>query len=302
MGLFFNTIHIRKNEKVTVESLQQYYCALMEEQGFRLADKEEDAAISLFLYDPGSEWISICGDSIEFGSEEAVPEFCAPLSKRFSADVLAVGDYDSDYMFLNLVNIDEGVNAWANVGMADAFGIQRETDLEAWEKILKDHRNFVDALAAMDEGGFAEDALESLEPLFGLAAQQGMFCPLLVGEEEYEGVVTLLFSYAEKKDKEEEPVLKSLGSISRTYEMGRDQCVFVVNKGGASKGLAVAFTGNYVEHEDITFKNVQLEFNIDTRYGTRDVRQVALEKRQNTKGEWMLFPLPRTTRVLKGIL
>ena len=192
MGFFFNNIHICKNEKVTVQAVQDYYRTEYGALGFKEVQNEEDADVRLYIYNPGSRWISVCGDRVEFESEDMIAEYCTSLSEAFLADVLAVGDYDSDFMLLNLVNAEEGFDAWAGVGEAEMFGIERETDWEAWGEKVTDAEAFEAAIEGYD--AFAEDALEALEPLLGLAPQQGMFCPQLVEEGEYEGAIVLYFS------------------------------------------------------------------------------------------------------------
>ena len=68
-----------------------------------------------------------------------------------------------------------------------------------------------------------------------------------------------------------------------------DACVMAVNRGGASMGLTVVFTGSYVEREEITFSEVQLEYQFDTRRGTRKILPVALEKRRLPDGTWAYY-------------
>ena len=43
-------------------------------------------------------------------------------------------------------------------------------------------------------------------------------------------------------------------------EIGRSHCVFVNNKGGGSKGIAVQFQGDYIENDEITFEDVVFEY------------------------------------------
>ncbi|MBR5745907.1 MAG: hypothetical protein IKX92_01455 [Clostridia bacterium] len=70
-------------------------------------------------------------------------------------------------------------------------------------------------------------------------------------------------------------------------EIGKDQCCFVINTGGKSKGIAIAFSGSYIEKEDVRFRDVQLEYSLDQH--PRKTIPLSLEKKQTQTGQWIYY-------------
>ena len=70
-------------------------------------------------------------------------------------------------------------------------------------------------------------------------------------------------------------------------EIGKDQCYFVVNTGGKTKGVAIAFSGSYVEQEELRFRDVRLEYALDR--SPRKTIPLSLEKKQTQTGQWVYY-------------
>ena len=67
--------------------------------------------------------------------------------------------------------------------------------------------------------------------------------------------------------------------------MGKAKFITAINIGGASKGIAISFTGKYVESGEIEFKDVQLEYGFADR--ERKIIPLTLEKVQAKNGNWI---------------
>ena len=134
---------------------------------------------------------------------------------------------------------------------------------------------------------FAEDALDSLEPLLGLKHGQGRFCDERIPEDFIKGVRTVYYVLPESASKSEPPRLALGVNGLMPCRIGECSIISAINKGGKSRGLAVAFSCGYVEKEDIRFREVQLEYKFD-RY-PRPTIPLQMEKRQTQTGQWIYW-------------
>ena len=301
MGLFFSNIHIRRNDRTSVETVREFCVDILEKKGFRQVESEEVSDVALFLYGSGSEWISVCGDTIEFESEDSIGSTLTELSSAFRTDALAIGCYDSDCLILNLINAEQQVDAWAKIGRFE--GIRRRSNLSAWKGKVTDHEAFKTALKG--DYVFTEEALEALEPLLGMVRSQGMFCSDLISEEFKDHVKTLWFALPEGEEKPEPPRFEiSSYSLSPCTMDSDANFVSVRNLGGKSKGLCVIFTGYYVENDEITFRNVEIHTGLDSSKHFKKI-PVELRKERLKDGRWAYvgelpsFPIPAAVK--KGL-
>lgn len=282
MGFFFSNVQVRRTEGTSVDALLPLLDARMKAQGFLPVDKAEDADLTISVYDAGGKWLSVCSDGVEFCTEETERDFCAPISEALSADVVTVSCFDSDCLLLHRVDRKSGIEAWAKVGRCPGVG-QRSSPAR-WKGLVDDIPQWSAALKG--DYGFAEDALEHLEPLLGLAPGQGRFCTELIEAGEYRNAKT--YCYLLPADEKPEPprlILPRFGLMP--CEIGKPQFQSVYNVGGKSAGLAVVFSGNYVEHEEIWFRDVQLEYGFDRP--TRQTIPLQLEKRQLPDSRWVYY-------------
>lgn len=296
MGFFFSNLHIHKTKAVSLETTVPLITELMEKCGFHSVSGHEDADLTISLLDHAGEWLSVCSDGLEFYTDEIIQELCFPLSQRLSTDVVTISCFDSDCLLLNLINADLGVNAWAKTGRYP--GIKKRSAPEKWKEIVKD----VCRLKAIlkKEYTFSEAALTELEPLLGLAPEQGSFCMERLAGNKLSGAIhTLGFALPETADKPAPPHL-TIPTYSLTpCKMGESSFVSAVNAGGKSTGLAIAFSGNYVEHEEIWFHDVQLEYGFDRH--PRPTIKLQLEKRQMQNGQWVYYAEIPQFQLLPGI-
>lgn len=83
------------------------------------------------------------------------------------------------------------------------------------------------------------------------------------------------------------PVLKLPNPSLMPCEMGKDFFLSAVNTGGKGYGLAIAFSGSYVEKDEIQFRDVQLEYDFERH--PRPTVPLKLEKRQTQDGRWTYY-------------
>ena len=283
MGWFFSNLHVRKTAEYDADFFRSTLTEILNAKGYVKKNSPDEADLSLSIYDAGGKWVSVCSDGLDFYTEETIRDICNPLSESLSADVLTVSCFDSDCLILNRVNKKLDVVAWAKTGSYPELKI-RSTPAR-WKDIVTDIAQWKSVLTQKYD--FAEDALDGLEPLLGLTSGQGRFCDELITEQFTEGVQTLYFNLPESASKSEPPKLSFTSPSLMPCEIGKDQCYFVINTGGKTKGVAIAFSGSYVEQEKIRFRDVQLEYDLD-RYPRKTI-PIQLEKRQMQNGQWIYY-------------
>ena len=283
MGWFFSNLHVRKTAEYDADFFRSTLTEILNAKGYVKKNSPDEADLSLSIYDAGGKWVSVCSDGLDFYTEETIRDICNPLSESLSADVLTVSCFDSDCLLLNRINRKLDVVAWAKTGSYPELKMRSTparwkdivTDIAQWKSVLTQKYNF------------AEDALDGLEPLLGLTSGQGQFCDELITEQFTEGVQTLYFNLPESSSKSEPPKLSFTSPSLMPCEIGKDECYFVINTGGKTKGVAIAFSGSYVEQEKIRFRDVQLEYDLD-RYPRKTI-PLQLEKRKTQTEQWIYY-------------
>ena len=283
MSRFFSNCHIYKSPEFDAEAFPSLLTEILCTLGFLYKNNPEESDFSVSVYDAGGKWLSLCSDGLDFYTDESIQTVCNPLSERLSTDILTVSCFDSDCLLLNRINRKLDVVAWAKIGSYPELKVRSTparwkglvSDLSLWKYVLG------------QEYAFAEDALESIEPLFGLESGQGQFCDELVSEKNAEKVCTYYFSLPETVSKSFPPKLSFPHVSLMPCEIGKEQCCFVINTGGKSKGVAIAFSGSYVEKEEIRFRDVQLEYALD--HYPRKTIPLQLEKRKTQTGQWIYY-------------
>lgn len=292
MGMFFSNLHIRKTDTLQQKEIRDYFVQMMKKEGYELVSSQDEAEGILCIYSPAeSKWISVCSDIVELDQARDFKEIAVPLSKEMETDILALSCCDSDFLFMNLVNEKENLDAWANVGRLECPP-ERKTNFSAWER--KVSNIFAFQKIVKGDHVFVEDALYEMEELLELSGAQACLSDVSVNEtSDQENIVQLCFAMPD--DGKKEPPQLSL-FMSSLLPCRENQLVRAYNVGSASKGVAIAFVGDYVEQDEITFSDVYLEWNFG-----RDERKrepVTLTKCQTVKGEWMYywedkdFPIP----------
>lgn len=285
MGMFFQNLHIKKNNSFCSEQLREFLISEMKKNGYQQLENSENAEIRLVIYTPeNSNWISVACDCYQFNNDEDTKKIIAPVSDKFRTDVLAVSCNDSDYLFMNLINTADGTDGWVNIGSFEGMKSPRRTSVAPWKKKVTDYEKFKSIVKS--DYVFAEEAFYESAEMLGINVRQ---CSL---ETDYtEGLdenslVKLYFSLPEGTKKQLPKLQVGLYDLSPCI-IGQSKCVFVRNKGGRSKGVAIMFTGDYIENDELTFENVTFESD----YGSEKRKIISIEpvKKKLENGETVLY-------------
>ena len=185
MGQFFSNVHLRKNDKTNSENLMTYYHEIMHQKGYQKVESEDDADLTLAVYDHEGQWISVASDIIEFSSEENMADMCKSLSEQYDTDVMAICCVDSDGILMQYSNTKKGIDYCP--------GVSKRSHPASWKEIVTDYQKFKETLSNHEY--IAEEVLETVEPMLGLLPQQGSFRYDL--SEEYPGVLLAYYKAPE---------------------------------------------------------------------------------------------------------
>ena len=275
MGSWFSNFHIRKKEIVTDKAVADCICRVMAERQYRPAESAEDADATVVIRSSADcPWISLCSDALAHDDPDSCTAVAVPISSELHTDVLGIACFDSDYLYLNLVNPEESLDAW--IGIGGDVGIQRRTVLTPWKKKVSDYPAF--SASAKAQYVLTEDFLATAAPCLELPVERSMLSP---GDEK-ETAVCLYFCLREDGERAEASqlaVLSAQANLPCFAEKISKQ--YFLNIGAESKGLSLYFSGSYVERDTITFSKVALKTKSSGSI------PVTLQKEQLPDGQWV---------------
>ena len=253
MGYSFTNIQIRNTgEAIDCDRLVS---VLTEGKRLRRVDKAEKADFIIAII-PGRDggWLTVASDLFEEDDEQTIA-----LAKKFSIllqrETLVIGCFDSDYLFLNLLDDRSGTDAWAACGHCPGGRAPRRSSYTAWKDYVDDMQAFKKAMRL--NSAFAEDCLEKLEPILSLPVSQGRICVELAVEDE----TARCFCFVPEEDEgEREPPRFSTGRTRPIfYYFDRDNVVGFLNEGGPSRGVGVFFCGPVVDRRLVEVESASIQ-------------------------------------------
>lgn len=286
MGVFFSNIQVKKSDSFSKDDLIVSLSENLYSKGYKKLETSENAEVEVMIYcSPKSEWISVTSDIYDFNNENDTRLAIEYISGKLDTYVIAAACIDSDYAFMHLIGSNNGTDGWINSETAyDGMKKPRRTSVAPWKKVVNNFDAF--KVATKEKYVFAEDMFCNVAENLGMQPEQCMFCTcdddLL--DEKY---ITRLYFEAHGDIKNEPPKLK-IGSFDSTVCIADvNKVVFVNNKGGRSKGVAVMFTGEYIENNEIEIYNATFESN----YGSenRKVVPINFTKRKTQDGKCVLW-------------
>ncbi len=295
MGYTFANIQLRSNGKFDKALTDSIALCMANSQGWKLTDDSNKADVmTVIAASEESPWIAVASEAFD-GEPDAVIHAAEGLSESLQTDALAIACFDSDYLFLNLLNPSEGINLWASTGSAAAVGLKgmRRGNYRAWNKRVKN----VDAFQAVMKKQYvcAEDCLNELEDILDLPALQSVG-----GVERVDRTGAYVYFFAADEDiGTDEPPILDLDYSSSGYAPKSDSEneLSFVNRGGASRGIAVAFMGEEVERGDVAVytATIQVQDNQDqlVNYPIEIEETMASDGRKMLYGELPQFLIPR---------
>lgn len=253
MGNWFSNIHIRNNGKLTQTAVTDALIHILSKKGYRITEDPETASgqITCFLPEESS-WITLWGDCLAHDDSDSCAEIASPLSALLHTDVLGIACFDSDYLYLNMINADEQSNGWIGIGAGKDIGITRRNSLSSWKKKVIDYAGF--SAKAKQKYIVADSFLQDAAVNLGMCFEQSAFS----GEYTDKAPITTLY-FVRTLDAESSWKVQ-LEHYTQYFPcfMDQESIISAVNLGAPGTGLSVYFTGSYAENQEITFSDVKV--------------------------------------------
>lgn len=257
MGSWFSNLHVRKNSILTETDVIAYIRKIMTAQQYMPVESEDEAdGAYAIISDNKSHWFSVYSDLFSFDDANQFDEYATPMSAELKTDILGISCFDSDFLYLNLIDAESKIDAWAGVGCSTGLGIQRRNNLSAWKNKVDDYSNFKEHIKK--KFVFAEDVLAHIESCIHLPKEYGTASYEYLSDLGVKEQLTFLYF--------------KLPESTRTQD--------------APKGLSVYFVGPYVEHDDITFSDVCF---VKHKNNQTESIPIELKKVQLSDGQWAYY-------------
>lgn len=280
MGSWFSNLHVRKTETITNEIVCDYIKNALAEKKYILEESAQDAdVIVAVLTEQDSQWISICSQAFAHDDPDSCKAVAAPLSAQLHTDVMGIACFDSDYLYLNLINAEENADAWVGIGAGKELGITRRNNVTAWKKKVSEYPSF--SAAAKGAYPCADEFLTAAESCLGLSAEQGSVSLDYLKETSLQQDVMFLYFRQEEQTRSTGPDLRiCYMQYAFPCFAGKENSVTFLNIGDEFQGVSVYFLGPYVEQDEITFCDVKMG------YLWEPLLDLELKKMQLPDGQW----------------
>ena len=237
MGYSFTNLQLRCADRFDPDEIARHVAG----EGWARVDDASQADVSTAVYAlAGSPWVTVRSDAFEEDAD-ALISAAKRLSQSLGVDALAIYCFDSDYMFLNLVNPGKKLDLWANGGSAAALGVTglRRSNFRAWKDHVTSVADFRDAMK--QSRVFEEECLYDLEGVLDLPPAQSLGG---IGEIP-EDVEARWYHYraSAPRGQGEPPSLDFRYPMAYCALDGAECLIGVCNYGGASVGLTVLIEG-----------------------------------------------------------
>ena len=272
MGSWFSNFHIRNNGALGQDDIKAALVQILAEKGFRLTEDPEGADGQILCIAPeGSAWFSVCGDCLAHDDPTSCAAIASPLSALLHTDVMGIACFDSDYLYLNLINSDEKLDGWIGIGSGKDIGLSRRSSISAWKTKAADYAEL--SAKAKQKYPVAEMFLSDAADNLGMDFSQSTFF-----SEVTEDVLQFTWYYTEKFPTSGKAELAHY-PMYFPCKIGQESTVCAVNLGAAVRGLSIYFIGPYVEHGEITFADVQIRCQEISK-------EITLSREQTASGRW----------------
>lgn len=283
MGSWFSNMHIRKNhtasEQKVADCIREWIAA--KQYIPCTSEMDADGAVAIVTGEE-CQWISVYSDLLSFEDPGKYTEIATPLSAELHTDVLGISCFDSDYLYLNLVNRAEKLDAWIGIGSPSGLGIKRRSGLVAWKKRVSDYKAFTES--TKKEYVCAEEYLAEAEKFLALPALQSSAAYEYLKDFELDKHAKYFYFKLPDALKTKDPVKLVPNMYSAMpCSLEKPSVVDGINVGGESRGLSVYFLGPYVENDEITFSDVCF---VKWKNNQTESLPFELTKVQLSDGQW----------------
>ena len=281
MGSWFSNIHIKKNENAFTEAIVDFLKKTMMEKKYHLVqDREEADAVVTLVAQENCPWISVYSQVFAHDDPESCLAIAKPISAALRTDVLGISCFDSDYLYLNLVNDAEELDAWIGIGNGKEIGIKRRSALTPWKKKIRDYPVF--SAGAKETYIIADQFLQKAAPCLELSMER---CVASEDDLDELGLEqdAICFFFKSNEEVNEGGVQLRLYGLENDWPcyVDRKSCVTFLNAGEEGKGLSLYFLGAYVERDELTFSDVYIRVGVMSQW-----IPVTLSKVQLLDGKW----------------
>ena len=283
MGSWFSNIHIRKNETATEEAVERYIGKIMASKHYLPCTSEVDAdGVIAIVASEGCHWMSVYSDLLSLENPDKCAEVMVPLSSELNTDVLGISCFDSDYLYLNLINTSDKTDAWIGIGSASGLGIKRRSGISAWKKKVSDFQTFSESIKR--KYVFAEEFLTAVERCLELSPARSTASYEYLKDFELDKKARYFYFKLPDEMKAKDPV-KLVPHMYSGMPCFSDKPSVVdgINVGGESRGLSVYFIGPYVEKDEITFSDICF---VKWKNNQTESIPIDLTKAQLPDGQW----------------
>ena len=165
MGSWFSNLQIRLTEPEHPFAADRIADLLTQTLDLSLTDKNDaDIAITILIPE-NSQWLTVTSDLID-GNTDSLLHAAKNISEELKTEVLAISCFDSDYLFLNLIDFQNELDAWASCGRYPDGKAPRKSNFNAWKTHVSDASAFRRIMRA--KYILAEECLSAIEPLLSL--------------------------------------------------------------------------------------------------------------------------------------
>ena len=273
MGYSFTNIQLKSKGK-TID-VNQVLEALIDGRKLIKAETEDEADIVIAIH-PGKDrgWVTVVSDLFDQDDEETI-ECARILSEALQTEAIAIGCFDSDYLFMNLLDVHSSVDAWAACGHFPLLS-PRRSNFSAWKHYVPDVAAFRKAMH--DRYVFAEECLKEAESILALPAEQSMQSVITATEEA--GFICYRYKQEEKEAASDPPRFELCSRWPVKFYFGNPNIVGFLNHGGPSKGVGVMIGGEPFDTHKAEIERVELQFH-------------------GPKGEWVFLPVEMQERIFE---
>lgn len=264
MGSWFSNMGIRRSGMVTVDAVAQVLVRMLGERGYEAVESAEASdGILALLAGEDSEWVTVCSDLLPLEDPERFAALGNALSGELHTDILGIACYDSDYLWLNLLNADEGIDGWVGIGSGRELGFTRRNKLTPWKKKVRDYPYFAQCAKAREDYIVADGFLYDTAECLGLPRWQSSAGAQYLQEVEPQRMAACL--YFRQREDLRQPELPRMAHYDDglPFLVGYDSYARAINQGAAGTGLKIWVLLNGAERDEVTYENAYIQHNAE---------------------------------------
>ena len=136
MGYSYSNIQLKKGSlPIDPEKIAEKLAA---EYRLKRTESRDDADVTVAIGPENADpWITIVSDIFDEDLEKSC-SIAKALSEEYLTEAIAISCFDSDYLCLNLLDVQNNVDAWAACGCFPEGKAPRRSNIAAWKAYIPD--------------------------------------------------------------------------------------------------------------------------------------------------------------------